>query len=292
MDPRTSRLHPHLSPPELVTVLAADRLTVLYGALYRPDPEIHGPGPYPTLVSVYGGPQVQTVKDSWHLTADMRAQYYRDHGYLVFKLDNRGSSGRGIAFEAAIKRDMGNVEVADQVAGIEWLVSRRLADPRRVGIYGWSYGGYLSAMALMKAPDVFSAAVAGAPVTFWEGYDSHYTERYMGRPEENPKGYESANVLNHCGSMRGKLLILHGMIDENVHFRHSARLVAALCDAGKRTGVDYSLTSFPNERHVPRNRTDRVHMERSIFDFFQRCFSVTNTSASAVAMAASTDAAV
>ena len=111
----------------------------------------------------------------------MRAQYYRRRGYLVFKLDNRGSARRGLAFEAAIRHDMGNAEVADQAAGVAWLVSEGLTDPARVGIYGWSYGGYLSAMALMKASDVFAAAVAGAPVTSWDGYDSHYTERYMGR---------------------------------------------------------------------------------------------------------------
>lgn len=107
-------------------------------------------------------------------------------------------------------------------------------------------------------------------MTSWDGYDTHYTERYMGKPVENPEGYRSSSVMNHCRSMKGQLLIVHGMLDENVHFRHSARLVAALCDAGKRTGVDYTLLPFPGERHVLRSVAHRMFMERSIFDFFQR----------------------
>lgn len=228
-DDRLQRLS--AQPPELVTITANDG-TVFHGAVYKPDPEVYGKGPYRTLVSVYGGPHVQTVSRSWILTVDMRAQLFRAKGFLVFKLDNRGSSRRGLKFEGAIQHKMGGIEIEDQVLGVKWLVKNNLADPNRVGMYGWSYGGYMSAMALAKAPDVFKVAVAGAPVTSWDGYDTHYTERYMGLLEENKDAYASdTSVVFNAFRIKGKLLLIHGMIDENVHFRHTVRLVRALNSA-------------------------------------------------------------
>ncbi|NVB42536.1 DPP IV N-terminal domain-containing protein [Pseudenhygromyxa sp. WMMC2535] len=263
LDPRVAALA--LEPPKLVELKAADGETTLYGAIYQPDPAVHGPGPYPTVISVYGGPHAQRVTQSWGMTVDLRAQYLRDHGYLVFKLDNRGASRRGLAFEGALRHDMGSVEVDDQVAGVEWLVAQGLADPEHVAIYGWSYGGYMSAMALARAPETFSVAIAGAPVTHWDGYDTHYTERYMGLPQENPEGYARSSVMAHLDGLRGELLLVHGLIDENVHFRHSARLINAMISAGK----DYELQLYPDERHMPRKLADRVYMERRIFDFLR-----------------------
>ena len=172
---------------------------LLHGLLYRPDASRYGPGPYPTIVQVYGGPHAQRALDSWRNTANMRAQYLRSLGFLVFVLDNRGSAGRGLQFEAAIRWDMGNVEVDDQVDGVRWLVEQGLADRNRVGIYGWSYGGYMALMCLARAPETFHAAVAGAPVTAWDGYDTHYTERYMGLPQENEEGYRASSVMAHVG---------------------------------------------------------------------------------------------
>jgi dipeptidyl-peptidase-4 len=231
----------------------------LFGAVYRPE----GQPPYPTVVSVYGGPHAQMVTNSWAMTAAMRAQHLRSLGFLVFVLDNRGSARRGVDFETAIARDMGNVEVQDQVDGVRWLVGQGLTDPQRVGIYGWSYGGYMAAMSLARAPEVFRAAVAGAPVTHWDGYDTHYTERYMGAPRSNPEGYERSSVLAHAADIAGRLLLVHGLIDENVHFRHTARLVNALIRERKR----YELLLFPDERHVPRRFEDRLYMEERIRDF-------------------------
>jgi len=251
-----------LVPPELVTLETRDGVT-LHGAIYRP-PADAGDGPFPTIVSVYGGPHAQRVTNGWGMTVDMRAQYLSQLGFLVFKLDNRGSARRGLQFEGAIKHDMGNLEVQDQVDGVRWLVQRGLADPQRVGIYGWSYGGYMSAMALVRAPETFKAAVAGAPVTHWDGYDTHYTERYMGTPQGNPKGYEQSAVMTHVDALEGDLLLVHGLIDENVHFRHTARLINALIKARKR----YTLELFPDERHVPRGEADRVYMERRVAEFF------------------------
>ena len=259
-DPRLEVLN--LEPPELVTLNSRDGET-LYGAVYKP-PDEFGAGPYPTLVSVYGGPHAQNVIDSWGMTAAMRVQYLRSLGFLVFMLDNRGSARRGLAFEGRIKNNMGDLEVQDQVDGVRWLITQRLADPKRVGIYGWSYGGYMALMSLARAPETFKAAVAGAPVTAWDGYDTYYTERYMSTPQANPKGYRDGSVMTHAGNMTGRLMLVHGLIDENVHFRHTARLINTLIEARKM----YDLLLFPDERHMPRKLADRVFMEEQIQDFF------------------------
>jgi len=256
-DPRVKELA--LTPPELVTLPTRDGVT-LHGAIYRPA----GVGPFPVIVSVYGGPHAQRVTNGWDLTVDMRAQYLRSRGYLVFKLDNRGSARRGLAFEGAIKNDLGNLEIQDQVDGVKWLVDQGLADPKHVGIYGWSYGGYMAAMALARAPETFKVGIAGAMVSSWDGYDTHYTERYMGTPASNPEGYAASSVMTHVDKLDGKLMIVHGLIDENVHFRHSARMVDALVKARK----PYELLLFPGERHMPRAEGDRVYMEERMRDYF------------------------
>ncbi len=252
-----------LRPPELVS-LQADDGTLLYGAIYRPH-SLEPAKRYPVVISVYGGPHVQRVLDDWSLTADLRAQYLAQEGFVVFKLDNRGGFNRGLAFEAALAGRMGTVEVADQLAGVRYLASLPFADTARTGIYGWSYGGYMTCMALMKAPGVFVAGVAGAPVADWDGYDTGYTERYMGTPQSNPEGYFESSVLNHVRDLAGRLLIVHGMVDENVHFRHTARLVRALVEAGK----DYDLLIFPEERHMPRSQSDLEYEERRIVQYFR-----------------------
>ena len=264
-DPRVASLAAGLRPPEFVTFPSADGAVELHAAIYAPDAAVHGPGPYPTAVSCYGGPHVQFVANKWAtVSADLRAQKLRSEGFLVVKCDNRGSARRGQPFEAAIKGNLGDLEVADQVSAVDYVVARGLADKDRVGIYGWSYGGYLSAMCLARAPRTFRCAVAGAPVTSWDGYDTHYTERYMaGGPAENPKGYASSSVMTHAAQIEGALLLVHGLIDENVHFRHTARLIQALVDEGKA----YDLLCFPNERHSPRSEKDRAFMEARVFAF-------------------------
>jgi dipeptidyl-peptidase 4 len=259
-DPRLKQLN--LQPPELVS-LQNRHGEKLYGALFRP-PATYGPGPYPTIVLVYGCPGVQLVVNQWLLTVVMRVQYLRSLGYLIFVLDNRGSARRGLDFEAVIKHWMGHNEVEDQVDGVNWLISQGLTDPSRVGIYGWSGGGYMSAMCLALAPETFKVAVAGAPVTHFDGYDTHYTERYMGTPQSNPDGYREASVLYHVEKMKGKLMLVHGLIDENVHFRHTARLINALIHARK----PYDLLLFPDERHMPRRLEDRIYLEERVCEFF------------------------
>ncbi|XP_002987827.2 uncharacterized protein LOC9651895 [Selaginella moellendorffii] len=263
LTPWTRKLR--LASPELVQITANDG-TSLHGAMYKPDVKEFGPPPYKTVVSVYGGPNVQTVCSSWTNTVDMRAQYLRSRGILVWKLDNRGSARRGLKFEGAIKYSMGHVDVEDQEAGVQWLIRQGLAKPGKIGIYGWSYGGYLAAMALARCPETFRCAVAGAPVTAWDGYDTFYTEKFMGSPATNQAGYEFSSVMHHVHRIVGKLLLVHGMIDENVHFRHTARLINALIAAGK----EYELLIFPDERHMPRGLRDRMYMEERICEFLDR----------------------
>jgi dipeptidyl-peptidase 4 len=260
-DPRIESLG--LLPPILATVPSRDE-EKLFGAMYVPDSNKYGPGPYPTIIYVYGGPHVQLVTNGWSMTVMMRAQYLRSQGFLVFILDNRGSARRGLAFEGAVKHRMGSIEVDDQVDGVRWLVAQGLADPKGIGVCGWSYGGYMSLMCLARASDTFHVAVAGAPVTHWDGYDTHYTERYMGLPAENARGYEESSVMFHVGNLRGKLMLVHGMIDENVHFRHTARLINALIAARK----PYDLLAFPDERHMPRKPADKVYMEDLVCRYF------------------------
>jgi len=251
-----------LRPPALRTLTADDGTTELHAAVYRPD----GDGPWPLVVWVYGGPHVQQVRDAWSLTVAMRAQLLRQEGVAVAVVDNRGSWDRGLAFEGALRWRLGTVEVDDQVRLVRSLVDDGTADPARVGVYGWSYGGYLALLCLARRPDVFRAACAGAPVTAWDGYDTHYTERYLGTPQENADGYRDASVLAHVEGLRDRhLLLVHGLIYENVHFRHTARLVQALVEAD----IDHRLLLYPNERHMPRSEADRTSMEHRIVDFLR-----------------------
>jgi dipeptidyl-peptidase-4 len=254
-----------LTPPELVTLVAADGHTPLYGAVYHPQGKKAGEK-VPAVVMVYGGTHAQTVTAGWMLTIDLMAQYLAQHGYLVFKLDNRGMYNRGSRFEGSLHRRFATVEVEDQVAGVRWITEHHNVDPDRVGVTGWSYGGYMTLMLLTQAPDVFRAGVAGAPVTDFRGYDTAYTERYMDTPQTNPDGYRHATVMEHVDGLKGRLLIIHGMIDENVHFRHTARLIEALVAADK----DFELLALPSSRHSARGRVVQRYRARRTLEFLMR----------------------
>ena len=249
-----------LAPPRFLSLPGADG-TPLDAALYEPSGV---DGPAPLVVSVYGGPHAQRVMDEWSLTVDLRAQFLAQHGYAVLRVDNRGSANRGLAFEAHIADRMGTIEVEDQTAAVNRLVEDGLIDPDRVGIYGWSYGGYMSAMCMLREPGMFKVGIAGAPVVDWDGYDTCYTERYMRLPEANPDGYRDGALTTHVGKLAGKLMLVHGMVDENVHFRHTARLITALTAAQK----EYDLLLFPEERHVPRDAAGLEYMERRLTNYF------------------------
>lgn len=251
-----------LVPPEFVTLTLEDG-TILHGALY--EPERQNDDPIAAIVAVYGGTHAQTVLNAWGLTVDLQAQLLRQKGYLVFKLDNRGSYHRGKAFEGALHRNFATVEVEDQVAGVRWLVKNRGVDPTRVGIYGWSYGGYMTLMGLVKAPDVFKVGVSGAPVTDFRLYDTAYTERYMETAETNLEGYVGGSVLPLVERLSGHLLIIHGLLDENVHFRNTALLMDALNRAEK----DYDLVVLPYSRHAVRGYHNVLTVIRRRTQFFE-----------------------
>ncbi len=249
-----------LVTPEIHSFKAGDGAP-LYAMLYKPSKL-----PAPLIVYLYGGPRVQLVQDAWMNTVDLRAQYLAKQGFLVMCVDNRGSARRGVEFEKAIYRRIGDIEVRDQVDGVRWAQSRGWVDGDRVGIYGWSYGGYMTVMCLAKAAEVFKVGVAGAPVTSWDGYDTHYTERYMNTPRENPNGYRDGSAMTHAERITGKLLLIHGMVDENVHFRHTTRLIDAMTKANR----PYELLLYPEERHMPRSEKDRRAMEQRIVEHFLR----------------------
>lgn len=249
-----------LQVPELFTFVNRAGVT-LHGAVYLPEVT-----PAPLIVSVYGGPHAQMVKDGWGLAVDLTSQYLAKRGFTVITVDNRGSDGRGLEFEGALLRRMGTVEVDDQVDAVAFAVEQGWADRDRVGITGWSYGGYMTLMCMLRHPDVFHVGVAGAPVSEWSGYDTFYTERYMRRPQDNPDGYADGSALTHAANLDGKLLVIHGMIDENVHFRHTARFMDALQKAGKYC----DLMAYPNERHSPRSEPDRRTMKAKVVDYFEQ----------------------
>ncbi len=238
--------------------------TLLYGSLLKPASFDAGRR-YPVIVSVYGGPHAQTVTNSWGHVSPLDS-LLASRGFLVFKLDNRGMAARGTAFEFPVHLEMGKVELEDQLVGVDYLKSLPYVDPARIGITGWSYGGYLTLYALTHSPGVFEAAVAGAPVTDWKHYDTIYTERYMGTPEGNPKGYESSSPLQKAGALEADLLLIHGASDDNVHLANTLAFVAALVKAGK----PYALQINPGQLHGFRAKEDRVARDRALVSHFER----------------------
>ena len=253
------------STPRFGTLTAADGQTLHY-KLITPPGMVPGKR-YPVLVEVYGGPHAQNVTDSWGGFWDRLQQLMASEGFVVFQLDNRGSGQRGERFETASWRHLSDVELQDQVAGADFLRSLPFVDGQRIGIFGWSYGGYMSLQALLRAPDHFAAAVSGAPVTDWRLYDTHYTERYMGTPQDNAAGYAGASVLPLAASLRRPLLLVHGMADDNVLFQHSTALMKALQDANR----PFELMTYPGGKHGLIRRADQgPHAISAILAFFKR----------------------
>jgi dipeptidyl-peptidase-4 len=220
---------------------------------------------YPVIVYVYGGPHSQVVLKSWS-RHDLWHAYMASQGYLVFSLDNRGSHGRGKAWEEPLLKRMGEIELADQVAGVEYLKSLPYVDPDRIGVWGWSYGGYMTLLSMFNAASVFRAGVSVAPVTDWRLYDSIYTERYMKLPADNAEGYDASAPLTHAGKLEGKLLVMHGDADDNVHVQNTTALARKLIDAGK----DFELMLYPQREHSIASPADRIHLYRKMTEFFDR----------------------
>ncbi|MHC5027638.1 MAG: S9 family peptidase [Planctomycetota bacterium] len=236
----TSQMHEFdVSPPEIFSFTAEDGVTTVYGVLYKPS-DFDPNRTYPLVIDVYGGPHTQRVRNTFS-----PGNALAELGMLVAIIDNRGTGGRGKVFESATYQLLGSVDLQDQADGVRHLRERSYVDGDRVGIYGHSYGGYMSALAILKHPDVFTVAVAGAPVTDWRNYDTIYTERYMRTPAENEAGYDAGSCMTYADQLEGHLLIMHGMVDDNVHPNNAWQLVNALHRAGKR----FDMMFYPNSGH-------------------------------------------
>ncbi len=218
---------------------------------------------YPVFFQHYGGPHAQQVSRAW---GGALQQYLVQHGYIWFQLDNRGSANRGVDFERQIWHAMGSVEVEDQVAGATYLKTLDYVDPARIVTYGWSYGGYMSLKLLEKAPGVFAAGVAGAPVTKWELYDTHYTERYMGDPNKVPEAYKASDNIADAARIRDPLLILHGMADDNVVLEHTTAMAATL----QKAEVPFEMMLYPGHTHRVGGPQISVHLWNTILGFLDR----------------------
>jgi dipeptidyl-peptidase-4 len=254
------------APPELGTLEAADGQT-LYYRLDRPA-RLQPGRRYPVVIDVYGGPHGQRVRNAWlghPRTMDgLWRNYLNQEGYIVFSLDNRGTGNRGTAFDAPIYRRLGQVEVEDQIRGVEYLRTLPYVDPERIGVFGWSYGGYMALLCVLRAPDAFAAAVSGAPVTDWRLYDTHYTERYLGDPRTDPAAYDAASVFAWVDDLRRPLLLMHGMADDNVLFTNSTKLMGVL----QAKNEPFELMTYPGAKHgLLRHRDTGVHAYSTIARF-------------------------
>jgi len=251
-----------LQPEEFFTVPGADG-TPLDAAMIKPT-GFDASRKYPVIVMVYGGPHVQVVRDGWGYSTFLWNEMMAEKGFVIFMLDNRGSSGRGHNFETPIYHHFGSAELADQVAGAKWLSKQPYVDSSRVGIWGWSFGGYMTCEALLRAGDVFKAGFAGAPVTDWRRYDTIYTERYMGTPQDNADGYRDSSPVNFAAGLKGKLLIAHATGDDNVHFSNSVALEEKLVDAQKYA----EFLIYADRGHGISDRPARLHVFNRVTQFF------------------------
>ena len=252
-----------LGTTELVTVKSADG-TNLYARLVKP-PNFDPNKKYPVIVKVYGGPEIQMVKDEWGVTS-LEDQLFTERGYLLWILDNRGSWGRGHAFETPIFEHLGRQELKDQLAGVDYLKSLPYVDASRMGIRGWSYGGYMTLYTLTHAPDVFKCGAAGGPVADWKFYDSIYTERYMRTADVNPDGYRESSPLEAAGNLTANLLLMHGVDDDNVHLQNTINFIEALV----RDGIPYQLYLQPGEKHGFSAYSARLYRLKRMLKFFDQ----------------------
>jgi dipeptidyl-peptidase-4 len=248
-------------PTEFHTVRLGDG-TTLYGRLIRPAGFRAG-RKYPVIVQVYGGPHAQNVRNVW--AGANLDQVYAHLGFVIWQVDNRGTSGRGHVFETPVARKLGPVELDDQLKGIEYLKGLGFVDEQRIGVNGWSYGGFMTLNCLLNAPDVFKAGISGAPVVDWRFYDTIYTERYMDLPESNASGYESTSMLPKAANLKGSLLLIHNLWDDNVHFQNALHMVDRLQKAGKQ----FQLMIYPQKTHGVTGDAAK-HMRQLMVDFFVR----------------------
>ncbi len=221
---------------------------------------------YPVVLYVYGGPHSQLTADRWGGSIHHTYRLFAEMGIATFLIDNRGTWGRGHAFEAAVHRRLGGPEITDQLTAVRWLRAQPWVDADRIAVYGGSYGGYMTLMLMLTAPETFRAGIAYAPVTDWKLYDSIYTERYMDTPADNPEGYERSAPLNLADRLEGTLLIAHGLRDNNVHLHNTLQMVARFAGADK----EFELMIYPGSRHGIRHGPYALHFHRLKLDFLRR----------------------
>jgi len=248
-------------PSEIVTFKGSQG-TLFYARLIKPA-NFHAGEKYPAIVMVYGGPGAQSVRNSW--AGATWEQALAQRGFVIWQMDNRGSIGRGHAFETPIYHRMGKVELADQLEGIRYLLGRGIVDPARIGIYGWSYGGYMTLYSLLNAPDVFRAGIAGAPVTNWRNYDTIYTERYLGLPSDNAEGYRASSAVEYADKLKAKLLMVHNIEDDNVLFQNSMQMAEAF----ERSGKLFDMVIYPQKSHGVTGELRKQLLEKTT-DFFEK----------------------
>jgi dipeptidyl-peptidase-4 len=239
---------------------------VKLNALMIKPPDFDPSKKYPVLVYVYGGPGSQTVVNAWDSDSRRRQLWHEmmaQNGYIIFTVDNRGTGGRGKDWMKAVYRQLGEVEVQDQIAGVEYL--RRLAyvDSTRIGIWGWSYGGYMTLMCMLKGADYFRVGIAVAPPTDWRNYDSIYTERYMGKPQDNLERYTISSAITHAKDLKGKLLLIHGTSDDNVHMSNSMQLAYAF----EKAHIPFDLMIYPRQMHHIDDQDLRLHLFHSMTSY-------------------------
>ncbi|MYM65480.1 alpha/beta fold hydrolase [Pseudoduganella sp. FT55W] len=246
---------------EYGTLKAKDGQTLYYSMI---KPANFNPAKkYPVFLFTYGGPHSQRVQRTWGNFFD---QYMAQQGFIVWRLDNRGSGRRERAFTDAIYHQLGRVEVEDQLTGVEWLGKQSYVDPKRVGVFGWSYGGFMTLRLLAEASDKIAMGVSVAPVTDWTLYDTHYTEQFMGTPKENPAGYEYSGVYSHLDGLKSPLLLIHGMADDNVLFTNTTRMIDALV----KRNVQFELMTYPGGKHGISGRPSQRHVYGKIEAFFKK----------------------
>ncbi len=250
-----------LPKPEMIAFTGDNGITY-YGIMIKPahfDPNKK----YPVLIYTYGGPHSQVITNSYGRVGSLWHRFLAQQGYLIFAMDNRGAAGRGHAWETPIHLEMGKVELEDQLRGVAYLKRLPFVDKKRIGIWGWSYGGYMTLYAMTHS-DVFAAGISGAPPTHWKNYDTAYTERYMGLPQENQEGYEKSAPVNAAENLHGTLLLLHGTGDDNVHMSNSIQMIDSLIRSGK---LFYSQF-YPNQMHGFWGKY-REHQYRYMFHFLE-----------------------
>ncbi|MFA5064899.1 MAG: S9 family peptidase [Dehalococcoidia bacterium] len=256
-----------LVKPEFLTFVS-DEGVELPAFMIKP-PDFNPAKKYPVLMYTYGGPAIQVVCDQWEDDARKRNLWHEmmaQEGYIIFTLDNRDTIGRGRDFEQAVYRQWGTLDIQDKIAGVEYLQKLPYVDSSRIGIWGWSHGGYLTCMCMLKAADYFTTGIAVAPPTDWLNYDTIYTERYMGLPQENQEGYETSSALNYADGLKGKLLIIHGTADDNVHMSNTMQMIYAF-ENGRQP---FDLMIYPRKKHHMDGQDTKVHLFNLMTDYIKR----------------------